>query len=290
MTRSTAAARLAFVTMASIAIGGLLAGCKIPSGPGSFAQQGTFRALSYNVAGLPQGLSSSNPIANIPQISPLLNGYDLACVQEDFWYSSELAHDALHPFHSVPAPGQTTLVGDGLNRFSKFPFQEFGRLRWNACHGFFDGASDCLAAKGISYARHEVAPGLWIDVYNHHAEAGGGIHDIAARKSGFGQLADLIAVYSIGRAVIVCGDTNLHGFDPDDEPILQDFLYATGLTDSARHLAIGIETIDRFLFRSSAGIELEPRSWRIASEFVDPQGHPLSDHEPIHVDFKWRLK
>ena len=49
------------------------------------------------------------------------------------------------------------------------------------------------------------------------------------------------------------------------------------------HLATGVETIDRFLFRSSAGIEIEPLAWRQASEFVDPQGNPLSDHDPISV-------
>jgi hypothetical protein len=41
---------------------------------------GTFEALTYNVAGLPQGLSSSNPAEFTPQISPLLNSYDLVLV------------------------------------------------------------------------------------------------------------------------------------------------------------------------------------------------------------------
>jgi hypothetical protein len=37
--------------------------------------------LTYNVAGLPAEVSGSDPVANHPQISPLLNGYDLVLVQ-----------------------------------------------------------------------------------------------------------------------------------------------------------------------------------------------------------------
>ena len=39
--------------------------------------RGTFKALTYNVAGLPQGLSSSSPVTNQPIMSPLLNAYDV---------------------------------------------------------------------------------------------------------------------------------------------------------------------------------------------------------------------
>ena len=39
--------------------------------------QGEFVALTYNIAGLPDVISGSNPEVNIPLISPLLNAYDL---------------------------------------------------------------------------------------------------------------------------------------------------------------------------------------------------------------------
>src|SRR5690606_27992207 len=45
--------------------------------PAPPATEGTFDALTYNVAGLPVGLSSSQPDINTPYISPLLNAYDL---------------------------------------------------------------------------------------------------------------------------------------------------------------------------------------------------------------------
>ena len=60
----------------------------------------TFSVLTYNVAGLPAGISSSEPDINTPLISPLLNDYDIALVQEDFVYHRDLARDAEHVFHS----------------------------------------------------------------------------------------------------------------------------------------------------------------------------------------------
>ena len=40
---------------------------------------GTFDSLTYNVAGLPQGISGSDPENNIPQISPLLKQATISC-------------------------------------------------------------------------------------------------------------------------------------------------------------------------------------------------------------------
>ena len=61
----------------------------------------------------------------------------------------------------------------------------------------------------FSVGRHELAPGVVIDVYNLHADAGGGAGDEAARAAQFVQLAAFMSGYSAGNAVIVAGDTNL---------------------------------------------------------------------------------
>ncbi|MEQ9318019.1 MAG: hypothetical protein RIF41_02630, partial [Polyangiaceae bacterium] len=78
----------------ALAIALVITGCGDSDGPDPDEpippQDGTFSALSYNVAGLPQGLSGSEPEEYIPLISPLLTGYDLVLVQEDFVYHAEL--------------------------------------------------------------------------------------------------------------------------------------------------------------------------------------------------------
>src|SRR5690606_11526523 len=54
------------------------------------ARAGEFELLTYNVAGLPDLLSSSNPAVNTSRVSPLLNRYDVVLAQEDFVYHADL--------------------------------------------------------------------------------------------------------------------------------------------------------------------------------------------------------
>jgi len=244
--------------------------------------------LTYNVAGLPAGLSQSQPELYTPLISPLLNSYDLVLVQEDFGFHAQLAAQTVHPYQSEPQPVQDRFVADGLNRFSQTPFEPLERVTWVSCNGTLDAGSDCLASKGFSFARHVLADGRSIDVYNHHADAGRAQADAQARMEGFEQLADFILERSEGRAVIVAGDTNLRGFDALDEPVLEGLLTATGLADSCRSLGCDDEHVDRVLWRSGDDLELAPSEWRVADEFVTDAGEPLSDHVAIAVTLSVR--
>lgn len=189
----------------------------------------------------------------------------------------------------MPLSGYSTFVGDGLNRFSNTPFANLTRVRWNDCYGFVSNANDCLSSKGFSYARHEVAPGVTVDVYNLHADAGGESGDIDARALNFAQLAQFILATSADQALIVVGDTNLKASKrPRDGTVLQDFLGTTGLADVGATLPNIPEHLDRVLLRDGAKVKLRPLGWRVADEFVDPNGADLSDHEAIHVDVEWR--
>jgi hypothetical protein len=255
-------------------------GCLTGSGEVSF--------LTYNVAGLPDSLSGSSPANNIPQISPLLNTYDIVLVQEDFAYHDDVIDAVTHPYLSEEKVPQEKVVNDGLNRMSNYAFDGLDRQEWETCSGGInDCSSDCLAEKGFSFARTELASGLSVDIYNHHADAGGCEADVAARRVQFTQLANYIEVNSLGRAVIVAGDTNLKGFTEDDEPILQEFLTSTAMQDACRFLVCGQEEIDRFLFRSGEGVEVLPIGWEVAGEFVGSDNEDLSDHPAVHVDFSW---
>jgi len=149
-------------------------------------------------------------------------------------------------------------------------------------------SNDCLAAKGFMYARHTIAPGVTVDVYNVHADAGRRPWDEEARRAQFRQLAAFIALRSAGQPVIVAGDTNLQAPVPADEETLEEFLAATGTKIAGRTLGAGDE-VDRFFYRGSATLELEPVVQTVASEFVDDRGSPLSDHPAVRVDFRWKV-
>ena len=269
-----------------------LSACSTESPAEELQASGTFEALTYNVAGLPQGISDSNPEEFMPKISPLLNTYDLVLVQEDFVYHRDLKRDATHPYQSTPKDPDDRLIADGLNRFSHFTFDTLKRQQWTECYGAMDGgtitgAADCLAEKGFSMARTTFAPGIVVDIYNHHAEAGGGEDDAQARATGYAEFTQFIQANSAGNAVIIGGDTNLHRNDPVDGPLLEGFQSTNELTDACQFLECGTESIDRFLFRNSDTVELTPLTWRYADEFVTSEGDRLSDHYAVHVGFRW---
>lgn len=285
----------------------LAAGCG-DDDSGFFFRSGTFSALTYNVAGLPEGISSSHPSRFTQVISPRLNTYDLVLVQESWLepdpypaelfglhlYHQVLAADADHPFKSEPQPiplnqdpeRPSALVSDGLNRFSRFPFEPVIRQRWEECD---NSAADCLSLKGFSAARTEIADGVTIDVYNLHMEAGGSANDDRLRRDDVLALIDFINAYSRGRAVIVGGDFNLHIEDEPDGTTFALLLDGAALTDVCTQLGCAEpERIDKFLFRSHGTVTITPTSWSNEdAKFRSDDGEPLSDHDPVAVTFDW---
>lgn len=251
------------------------------------ADSGNFRIVTYNVAGLPDFLSGSRPSANIPRMGPLLSGYDIVLAQEDFSYTEELRAGIRLPFQFEPTrTGGLLGIGDGLNRFSRLPFATVRRERWWDCHGHFANRSDCLAAKGFSVATHYIGREAVLDVYNVHMDAGKSPADQRARIAQVWQLLTALREYSAGRAVIIAGDTNLQ---PVDEAAVMHLMHAGGLRDACE-VSGGTTAhggVDKVLYRSSADLELIPVDWRTDRRFVDGTGKPLSDHQPVAVEFRW---
>ena len=88
--------------------------------------------------------------------------------------------------------------------------------------------------------------------------------------------------------MIVAGDFNLHGHYDADVVNLDLLKTELNIEDACEVLECGDDRIDRIFFRSGPNLELEALAWEIPSNFVDPDGRPLSDHEPIHVKFMLR--
>jgi endonuclease/exonuclease/phosphatase family metal-dependent hydrolase len=248
-------------------------------------RHGRFEVLTYNVAGLPEGISRARPLASLPRIGELLNRYDIALVQEDFAYPLELRRGIRHPHASAPFVRTGLDFGDGLSQFSRFPLTNLQREAWSSCNGIFDAFFDCLTPKGFSMVRVELGAEALVHVYNVHMDAGRTGADRAAREAQVKQLVAAIARDSAGQAVIVGGDTNLLRRDRD---LLERLLAGASLSDSCAHTRCPQPwRIDRVLYRSSAVLNLRPSRWRIASEFVGTRDRPLSDHLAVAVRFEW---
>lgn len=263
------------------------------------ATSGEIDVLTYNVAGLPEPLSGSRPATNNVLISPLLEPYDLVLLQEDFFYQDRIAQHLTFPYGSDPQrlvlgsdpTRPSAIVGSGLERYSRHPFDGYRQVRWPGCYGgaLGAGAADCLSQKGFSVATHHLATGVEVDVYDLHGEAGSTPEDVYWSAQDYLSLASYINANSAGRAVIVGGDFNLDIFEPVDGSVMAGLLASAGLTDvcEVQDCSELPDSIDRLLFRSSAELTLTPTAWARPAGFVDAQGEPLSDHPAISATFAW---
>ncbi|MET9429602.1 jacalin-like lectin [Streptomyces sp. NPDC003036] len=283
----------------TLALAGLAATNASPAAAADSAS-GAFNVLTYNIAGLPEGLSSGNPKTNTPLIAPRLAAYDIVNVQEDFNYHAALYAGDNHPYRTATSGGAG--IGDGLNTLSDHPFEDFQRVDWKACAG-----TDCLTPKGFTLARVRLAEGVFVDVYNVHANADVTDAALAARRANIEQLSGFIRANSAGNAVIVMGDTNTRYTRTGDN--IRTLAQENGLTDAWVQLVRGgsapaqggdalvcsgtaptndCEVVDKILYRGGSLVNLSATRYDNAWEsFLDAGGRHLSDHFPHTVEFSW---
>ncbi|OOG18438.1 hypothetical protein BWD42_00120 [Sphingobacterium sp. CZ-UAM] len=266
---------------------------------------GFFSVLTYNVAGLPGFISSAitGRSRSIAEIGKKINPFDIVNVQEDFNYNNSLYFGGnQHPYRTKPK-GRVPF-GDGLNTLSRFPMSDVVRVPWKRRTG-----ADFLTPKGFTLVKVEIVAGIWLDVYNVHANAQNNRRASSARRDNLNQLRDYIGEHSSENALIVMGDFNAHYSFGDDN--LHDFMASTTLVDSwvelqngglvpeAKHvfkpphmLSIGNqhESIDKILYRSNSRLSLAARDYNIENNlFTNVRGLPLSDHYALAANFNWAI-
>jgi endonuclease/exonuclease/phosphatase (EEP) superfamily protein YafD len=265
------------------------------------AASGSFSVLTYNIAGLPEPISGSDPSANTGPIGARANAYDVVNVQEDFNYHGDLYAADRHPYRT--STSGIAGFGDGLNTMSAYPVSDLTRVEWNDCEG-----TDCLTPKGFSWSRIRLAEGVFVDLYNMHADAGNSGDDLRERRKNITQLSNWIATRSAGNAVIVTGDTNARYTRSGDN--IATLAANNGLTDAwvqARRGGVPpvvgepspacdravdpnpCEEIDKIFYRSNRYVHLT-LDWYAneTARFLDGRGRRLSDHDPIAAGFSWR--
>ena len=268
----------------------------------SLTTEGEFSVLTYNVAGLPEGVSSSHPFTYSDSIGVLVNNYDIVHVQEDFCYHDRIIRHVKQRYTTETSG--CVPFGDGLNTFSNFPFFNFERTKWRECNG-----TDCLTPKGFSFSRLNIAPNHTIDFYNVHCNAGDAFMDEFSRRKNITQLCDYVKAHSDGEAVIIMGDTNCRytregdtireilslGFDDVWIQLIRGGSIPTigdpALKDCDGHpTSADCEVVDKIFYRSSAKVELTALSYQHDDErFYYTNGSPLSDHAPTSARFRFKI-
>jgi hypothetical protein len=221
---------------------------------------GSFTAVTYNVAGLPQDLSCCDPNTHIPLIAANLNAesWDIVALQEAFVHGQSTGQvpgifGAVGPldynqlmgvftptqFSFPPADAATTTVrvASGLGRRSLLPLssttlpllacEDASNDPTKYCRQRFDLLvdNDANSDKGYSFSQHTLAPGVLVAVYHWRAQAGE--LNFAERADNTRQLINEINTRSEGKAVIVLGDSN-STYDQTNDVIREMLTNTTG--------------------------------------------------------------
>lgn len=272
--------------------------------PEDVPDEGELKLITYNIAGLPIPAAFSkdgrNPWEDAKEIGRQVaeTQYDVLAVQEDFGTYNQLRKALGAAFFTynkgnVPA-------GDGVDIFSRFPLYNMKRVAWAESYGGITyGVTDEYTLKGFVHAVLELKPGVYIDVYDLHANANDSsdwqlpwdIETTAGkcRAKQFRQLSDYIQKNSADRAILIFGDFNTILWKVHDK-LSENLLEPVGLKDTwaelfnngnTRHDGSpdwnGGERIDRILYRSSETIELTVTEAGDKA-FHNAEDRSLSDH------------
>ncbi|KXS15872.1 endonuclease/exonuclease/phosphatase [Gonapodya prolifera JEL478] len=237
-------------------------------GTGAHAASWTLQVLSYNVAGLPQILSS----ATTPQ---------------DFNYHAYLsAGDTTHPYRTLTRGGVS--IGSRLNSLSKLTYDEddFERIHWNSCQ---IDSGDCLTPKGCTFMRLRLAEDVFVHVHNLHTNAGTNPGDETSRAANLAQQSSVIQSHSKG---VAFGQANSltdtwvqlqrNGVPPAPE---SDALVCD---QSGPTVPNTCEVVDNILYRGDKLVTLTAKTYNNEhAKFLNGTGTMLSDHDWITTLFSW---
>lgn len=252
--------------------------------------EGVLRVLTYNVHGFPPEITGDDTAARMTAIGPLLGGYDLIGLQEDWLdeYHQLLDQAVSHPTRARFSEPNDAAYGPGLAVFAELDETSSDGTYFTVCNGVLEDANDCLASKGFQRVSVR-ASAADVDVYNTHLDAGGSDADQAARDVQVDAILEAIAQRSAERPVVLLGDLNLSSGTPAEAATLERFA-AAGLLDACAVAGCAEpDHIDHILFRDGSGLSFEAASWTNAPEFVDDEMVPLSDHPAIAVELDWKL-
>lgn len=265
----------------------------------SVSEEGTFSTLTYNVHGLPSQITGDDTTNRMEQIAPKLKEYDFISLQEDF---DEENHQILiqdNNFKTVRRFNEKLegkFYGSGLSFISAHEMdlpESYTEVHYESCYGEFSNASDCLASKGFQKVRISLSENCFLDFYNTHLEAGGGIEDHEVRVHQVHMLLDAIHQSDGNTIAFLIGDVNLRPSDEMDIDLWNTLLAEGDFTDSCEATSCSEnDHIDRVLYwptNQNQTCSVRATDWYNEQHFVDDAGVQLSDHPPIHVDFSWWL-
>jgi len=182
-----------------------------------FSNPDVINVMSYNIQMTP--IVSFNFIERATYFPELISAYqDIVVVQEVFEDMTRI-NDLTPAMVAAGFSYYTTVLNDtglsyittptngGVLIYSKWPIETEAEIKYANCSN--NGAWDCLASKGVKYARVNKLGKLY-HIFGTHMEAGSSTADVQYRLEQYGEIAYFMDTLSIpvDEAVILSGDLN----------------------------------------------------------------------------------
>ena len=151
----------------------------------------------------------------------------------------------------------------------------------------------------------ELQKGVYVDVYNLHADAFGGQESREARYDNFAQTVAFVKSHSKDHAVIITGDFNcaFHFGEPEGKDLYNKFIEQLGMRDAWTDVVNGgsftdysaykgsywgnWDSVECVLYRSSDTLTLTPETHDYLWFRQESNGMDLSDHAAAAVNFRY---
>lgn len=232
--------------------------------------------VTYNIAGLPDTLTSSREVSKadkrFPVIANFLKQFDVIGIQEIFIPERHIIEDKLKTYylvHGTDTGNITKMYGSGVYIFSRWPILKSAFETWDQAEDY-----DSVSHKGFVIATTKVSEDLQIDIYSLHAQAG---HQyVHIRENQYKQFHSALKKYSLGqgRPVIIMGDFN-------SGPNKRDEYFAFENDMGMKNVNDELKGVDHILYSDNKS------EWSIEVvqvkkiEMKRYEGKRLSDHEPV---------
>lgn len=254
-------------------------------------------------------------------------GWDIIGVSEDFNYNTELMSALSSNYNSGTHRGGVSWLTndtDGLNLIWKKSISVVNE-KWTVWNDEYSSGfagtgngADSMIEKGYRFYQATVADGVTVDVYILHMDAASDAEDIAAREKQLTQLREAIKASNNKNPIIVMGDTNcrytreslqsifIDGINADSRFTIQDAWiekvrngsYPTKGADALVAVDKGgtynypeAEIVDKVFYinNTDSEVQLNAKSYTIATDFTNASGTALADHWPVVVEFEYSM-
>jgi len=177
-----------------------------------YPQQGgasELNVLAYNVWALLPGLVSKDTTDRLTEISKQLQGFDVVVLSELFENGRRADFlDRIRnefPYQTRVVDRSGSIEDGGVLIVSRWPIEYEAQTTFSSCD-----SDDCMAAKGVMYARINKA-GRKYHVFGSHTQAWAAPENQATRAHQFAEMKGFIDQQSIPahEAVIIAGDLNV---------------------------------------------------------------------------------